>query len=149
MLGYNYKMTDIQAALGLVQLKRLDWVVEKKVEKARYYNTKIEKACGDNVKTPYVAPYATHAYMFYTIRFRNQNIRDKVAAELEKEGVETRVAFPPIHLQPLYQKLFGYKRGHLPITEQVSDTVLCLPIYPHITQKQQDHVLSTLKKAMK
>ena len=149
MLGYNYKMTDIQAALGQVQLKRLDWVLEKKVEKAGYYNTKISEALGDEIKTPYIAPYATHAYGFYTMQFKNQSTRNKVAAELEKEGVETRVAFPPIHLQPLYQNLFSYKRGHLPITERVSDTILCLPVYPHITQKQQDYVPSALKKAMK
>lgn len=149
MLGYNYRMTDIQAALGLVQLKRLDWVIKEKAEKARYYNTKIKEFFGNEIKTPYVAPYATHTYMFYTIRFKDQSTRDKAAAKLEEEGVETRIAFPPIHLQPLYQKLFSYKRGHLPITERVSDTILCLPIYPHITQKQQNYVLLTLKKVMK
>jgi len=149
MLGYNYRMTDIQAALGLVQLKRLDWVIKKKVEKATYYNKKIEETFGDEIQTPYVAPYATHAYMFYTIRFKDRKTRDKAATKLEEEGVETRVAFPPIHLQPLYRNLFGYTKGYLPITERVSDTILCIPIYPHITQKQQDYILSVIKKAMK
>lgn len=149
MLGYNYRMTDIQAALGLVQLKRLDWVIEKKVEKVAYYNRKIKEMFSDEIQTPHVAPYATHAYMFYTICFKDQKTRDRAATRLEKEGVETRIAFPPIHLQPLYQNLFGYTKGCLPITEKVSDTILCIPIYPHITQEQQDYVLSALKEALK
>lgn len=149
MLGYNYRMTDIQASLGLVQLRRLDWVVQRKAEKAAYYTERIKEMFADRIQTPYVAPYATHVYMFYTIRFKNQKTRDKAIAKLEQESIETRIAFPPIHLQPLYQKLYGYKRGYLPTTEETSDTILCLPIYPHITQEQQDYVLSSLKEALK
>jgi len=149
MLGYNYRMTDIQAALGLVQLKRLDWVVEKRVEKATYYNEYIGELFDERVQTPYVAPYATHVYMLYTIRFQNKQTREKAITKLEEKGIETCVAFPPIHLQPLYQSLYGYRSGHLPVTEKTSDTILCIPIYPHITQKQQDYVLSALKEALK
>lgn len=149
ILGYNYRMTDIQAALGLIQLKRLGWVIEKKVKKATYYNEQIQKMFSDEITTPYIVPYATHVYMFYTIRFKNKATRDKTVQKLEQKGIQTRIAFPPIHLQPLYQKLFGYKRGYLPITENTSDTILCIPIYPHITQEQQDQVLSALKEAIK
>jgi len=149
ILGYNYKITDIQASLGLVQLKRLDWVVKKKAEKATYYQGRIPKIFGESVQTPYVASYATHVYMFYPVRFQNKAARDKAMVKLEQKGIETRVAFPPIHLQPLYQSLYGYDRGFLPVTENVSDTILCLPIYPHITQKQQDYVLRALEEAIK
>ena len=149
ILGYNYKITDIQAALGLVQLKRLDWVVKKKIEKATYYDDQIAKNFGESVQIPYVAPYATHVYMFYPIRFKNQSIRDKAIDNLEQKGIETCIAFPPIHLQPLYQSLYGYDRGFLPVTENVSDTILCLPIYPHITPGEQDYVLTALEEVMK
>ena len=149
ILGYNYRMTDIQASLGLVQLKRLDWVVQEKAEKAAYYNERIKEMFTGMIQTPYVAQYATHVYMFYTIRFKNQKTRHRAVAKLEQKSVETRIAFPSIHLQPLYQKLYSYKRGYLPITEEVSDTILCLPIYPHITQEQQDHVISSLKEGLK
>ena len=148
ILGYNYRTTDIQAALGLVQLKKLSWVIKKKIEKATYYNERINNFLGDEIKTPYVAPYATHVYMFYPIRFKNKETRNKTIIKLQEKNIETRIAFPPIHLQPLYQKLYGYKRGYLPITEKVSDTILCIPIYPHITQEQQNRVLSTLEKAV-
>lgn len=149
VLGYNYRLTDIQAALGLVQLKRLDWVVEKKVEKARYYDRRISETLGDKIRVPFVAPYSTHTYMFYPVRFETKAIRDKTIIQFEKGGVEIRVSFPCIHLQPLYIDLFGYKRGFLPVTEKVSDTILCLPIYPHISREEQEYVLSVLNNALK
>lgn len=149
ILGYNYRMTDIQASLGLVQLKRLDWVIQKKAEKVAYYDERIKEMFNDIIQKPYVAPYATHVYMFYTIRFKNQATRDRAITKLEQKSIETRVAFPPIHLQPLYQNLYGYKRGFLPITEEISDTILCLPIYPHISREEQEYVLSALKDTFK
>jgi dTDP-4-amino-4,6-dideoxygalactose transaminase len=149
MLGYNYRMTDIQAALGIVQLKRLNWVIRKKAEAAEYYNQKINEIFGEEIKPPYVAPFATHVYMFYSVRFKNKNTRDKVILSLKKKGIETTVAFPPIHLQPLYRGLFGYKVGFLPITEKVSETILSLPIYPHIRRKEQDYVISALEEALR
>lgn len=149
MLGYNYRMTDIQASLGLVQLKRLDWVVEKKVECADYYNEQINTIRGNKIRTPYSAPHATHVYMFYAIKFQNKETRDKAILKLEEKLVETRVAFPPIHLQPLYRNLYGYAEGYLPVTEEVSDTILCLPIYPHISREEQQYVLSALKDTFK
>ena len=148
ILGYNYRMTDIQATLGIVQLRRLNWVIKKKAEKAAYYNKQINAKFGDEIKIPYLAPYATHAYMFYSVRFKSKEIREKAVAKLEEKNVETRIAFPPIHIQPLYKELFGYSRGYLPVTEKVADTILCLPIYPHITQKVQDYVLSAMKEAL-
>lgn len=149
ILGYNYRMTDFQAALGLVQLKRLDWIVNQKVKKAMYYNTRINEIFGADIKVPYVAPFAAHVYMFYTIRFKNKSLRDHVTQKLEESGVETRITFPSIHLQPIYKELFGYDKGSLVITEEVSDTVLSLPIYPHITGNEQDYVLSSLQEAVK
>ena len=148
-LGFNYRMTDIHASLGLVQLKRLDWVIQKKAEKAAYYDERIKEMFNDLIQTPYVAPYATHVYMFYTILFKNQATRDRAITKLEQKSIETRVAFPPIHLQLLYQNLYGYKKGYLPTTEEISDTILCLPIYPHISREEQEYVLSALKHMFK
>jgi len=149
ILGYNYRMSDILAALGRVQLKRLDRVIKRKGEKATYYNRKLNEIFGDDVRTPYVAPYATHTYMFYSIRLTHKNIRDKVAIKLRSKSVETRIAFPPIHLQPLYRNIFRYTKGYLPVTEEVSDTILSIPIYPHITQKEQDYVILSIGEVLK
>jgi len=144
-IGFNYRMTDIQAALGLVQLKRLEWVLARKIEKARYYTRRIEEL--EFVRPPYEAPYVRHTYMFYTVQFKSRELRDKAIELYEREGIETRCAFdPPIHLQPVYIRLFGYSRGYLPNTEKASDTVLSLPLFVEITGKEQDKVLEVLEK---
>jgi len=142
-------MTDFQAALGVTQLKRLEWVIHKKVERAGYYNRRIREVLNDKVLPPHLVPHATHVYMFYSARFRTGEMRDKAVVELEKKGVETRISFPCIHLQPLYQELFGYRRGALPVSEGVSDTILCLPMYPHIGVEEQEYVLSSLREVFK
>lgn len=149
MLGYNYRMSDIHAALGMVQLKRLDWVVQEKTKKARHYDRRIKEMFGDNIRPPCVVSCSNHVYMFYSIRFRKKEIRNHVIVRFEENGIETRISFPPIHLQPLYQNLFRYSRGHLPVTEAVSDTILCLPLYPHISREEQEYVLSVLGDVFK
>ena len=149
MLGYNYRMTDIQAALGITQLKKLDSVVQRKNEVAQYYTKRIGEMFSHEVAPPYVAPYAKHTYMLYTIRFTEGEKRDAVAENLEGAGIETRIAFPPIHLQPLYQTLFSFARGCLPVTEKASDTVLSIPIYAHMSREEQDYVLEKLKESFR
>lgn len=141
-LGYNYRITELQAAIGLVQLKRLPWVVERKIELAHNYD--IALANVDGVKTPYVAPYAKHTYMLYALEVKN---RDRVQQRLEEKGIETRICFPPIHLQPLYRELFGYNGGEFPITEETARKNLCIPIYPQMSNKEQNYVIDHLKKA--
>lgn len=148
MLGYNYRMTDIQAALGITQLKRLDSVIRRKNEVAHYYTKRISEVFSHEVIPPYVAPYALHTYMFYTVRFRERRKRDDVAKKLEGAGIETRIAFPSIHLQPLYQSLFNYTQGCLPVTEKASNTVLSIPIYAHMTREEQDYVLEKLRDSL-
>lgn len=142
VLGYNYRMTDIQAALGLVQIKRLDWTLQKKNEAAEYYNKNLKGF--EDIRIPHRAPYGTHSYYCYTLRFRDRELRDKIKLGLDELGVDTRIAYPPIHLQPLYRRLFGYSMGFLPVTEDVAETILSIPIYPHITREDQDYVISSL-----
>lgn len=144
ILGYNYRMTDIQAALGLVQIKRLNWTIERKKEAAEYYNKNLKEV--KDLSVPYKTPYATHAYYAYNLRFKNHRLRNETQQGLEELGVETRITFPPIHLQPLYRRLFGYSEGSLPVTENVAETILSIPIYPHITKEDQDYVISCLLK---
>jgi perosamine synthetase len=145
VLGYNYRMTDIQAALGLVQLKRLDWIIERKVEAARYYDDRLSRLSQPKVKTPWVAPYAKHTYMFYPIRFESKLQRELILGKLEQSGVDTRIHFPPIHLQPIYRALFRYSEGFLPVTEKASETVLSLPLHPQMSPEQQDYVLRVIE----
>lgn len=146
-LGYNYRMTDIQAALGLVQLKRLEWVLARKIEKAKYYTKIIEEEYGDVVRPSYEAPYVRHTYMLYTVQFKSREAREKAKELYLKKNIETRTAYdPPIHLQPVYVERFGYSKGFLPNTEKASDTVLSLPLFVELTEEQQNRILSVLKE---
>lgn len=141
ILGYNYRMTELQAAIGIVQLERLSWVIERKRELAEKYDKALANV--DGVKTPYVAMYAKHTYMMYALEVRN---RDGVQQGLEEEGIQTRICFPPIHTQPFYRERFGYKGGELPMTEEVARKNLCIPIYPQMDSKEQNYVVDHLKK---
>jgi dTDP-4-amino-4,6-dideoxygalactose transaminase len=144
MLGYNYRMTDIQASLGCSQIHRLNSVVEMKTKLAAYYDDQITKLCRD-ITVPFVKNDRTHTYMFYSVCFPSQKRRDRAQIMLEKNGIETRIAFPPIHLQPLYRELFGFTEGYLPITEDIATRTLSLPIYPMMKKTEQDYVVSILK----
>jgi len=147
MLGYNYKMTDIQAALGISQLKRLSWVIERKKEAAQYYENLLKGV--EEVTSPHVMPDCVHGYMFYTVSLP-LGLRDKVAGHLNEVGVETVIAFsPPVHLQPFYISLYGYKEGYLPTTEECSRKVLSLPMYPHIRREDQDFVVESIKGGLR
>ena len=141
-IGYNYRMTDIQAALGLAQLRKLDWILRKKEEAAKYYTELLSDVKG--VQTPYVMQDVTHTYMFYTVKFLNKDVRDSVMRHLNERGIETRIAFPPVHLQPFYRSLYGYKEGYLPVTEECARRVLSLPMYPHIRRKDQRFVVKAV-----
>lgn len=148
VLGYNYRMTDIQAALGLTQLKRLDWIIKRKAKAAEYYAEHLSELANGKVGSPHVAPYATHTYMLYPVRFQSKCERDLTSRRFAESGVEASIHFPPIHLQPLYRRLFDYSEGYLPITEKVAETILSLPLYPHITQEDQDYVLKIIQETL-
>lgn len=144
MLGYNYRMTDIQACLGISQLGRLDSIVETKRKLAKHYDDEITKHC-KNVRIPFVKDNRIHTYMFYSVYFPSKELRNRVQLVLERSGIETRVAFPPIHLQPFYRELYGFREGYLPITEDVANRILSLPIYTTMTKEEQDYVVNTIQ----
>jgi len=146
-IGYNYRMTDLQAALGISQLKKLDWILQKKQEAADYYEELLSDA--NSVKTPYIMQHAIHTYMFYTIKFVGKQERDRVMQHLNGKSIETRIAFPPIHLQPFYKALYGYEEGSLPVTEECANKVLSLPMYPHILRADQKFIVKTILEEIK
>lgn len=142
VLGYNYRMIEFQAALGIVQLGRLEDSIEGRIRIAERYSEKLSSV--REVVTPFVNPGNKHTYMLYTIRVPN---RERVRAHLEENGVETRITFPPIHLQPLYRDLYGYRGGELPVTEEVANTVLSIPMYYGLEEEKQDYVVNHLREA--
>lgn len=146
--GYNSRLDTIQAAILRVKLKYLDKWNQLRRQKAHHYNELFfnELRANNyelNIITPIEANYAHHIYYAYTIRVNN---RDELQAYLKSQGISTAIYYPvPLHLQEVYLNL-GYKRGDFPISEQLSEEVLSLPIYPELTEEQQEYVIKNIRE---
>ena len=144
-LGYKYHMNDINAALGLVQLAKLDMANKKRRAKAEYYNVHLN-GVGDivcpvlsDVESGTVS--AQHNYVIRT------KLRDKLHLYLRKHYISTGVHYMPIHLQPFYRNIFPNVK--LPVTENEWKKVLTLPLYPKLTRVEQDYIIDRIKEFFK
>ena len=145
-LGYNYRMTDVQAAIGLVQLSKLDRLIARRRALAARYDRALGSLRG--VQTPAAGAGSGHIYQSYMIRITAQASRgrDEALALLQAAGVGAKASVQAIHLEPLYQARFGKIR--LPVTEQVFREGLILPLFPSMTEAEQDHVVSTMAQLL-
>ena len=144
-IGYNYRMSELQAILCLYQLDNLEKLLRKRTKIAGWYTERLGGM--DGVEVPYVKDSARCSYYAYIIKINGIN-RDELRERLNQHGIGTSIMFHPVHLQPVYRKLFGYKEGTLPITEEMSRKVLSLPIYPKLSEDNVEYVVSALKKEM-
>jgi UDP-4-amino-4,6-dideoxy-N-acetyl-beta-L-altrosamine transaminase len=140
-LGYNYRLTDIQSALGLSQLQRAQAGLERRREIARRYN---EAFAGTSVVVRPVPDYAHHAYHLYVVEVEH---RKEVYDALRGRGIYAQVHYIPVHLQPYY-KQFGWKKGDMPNAERYYERCLSLPMYPALTDEQQDYVISAVLESV-
>jgi perosamine synthetase len=137
-LGYNFRMTDLSAALGLAQLKRLDNFTRRRRSNARYYDRHLR-----GVIVPTQAPDAFHVYHQYTVRVPDG--RDELQARLTGEGIGSAVYYPvPLHLQPFYREL-GYA-DELPKAEAASREVLSLPVWPGLKRAERERVAEAVSR---
>lgn len=140
VLGFNSRLDSLQAAILGVKLKYLDGWNKTRRQVAQRYN---DLLAGLPVTTPYESPDAYHVYHQYTIRAQQ---RDALAAYLKERGVGTMIYYPvPLHLQGLYASL-GYGEGSLPVSETASREVLSLPMYPELTEAQQQEVARAIRE---
>lgn len=143
VLGYNYRMTEIAAAIGTEQLKKLDAMNEKRIRNAELLASGVKKNAG--LEAPYVSPGAKHVFHQYTIRVKKEYgiSRDELAERLSKKGVGTGIYYPlPIHKQKLYKKL-GYK-DKLPAAEKAAKEVLSLPVHAGVGEDEINQIVSCL-----
>ena len=140
-LGYNYRITDFQAALGISQLKRLDWSIQCRNEIAKKYD---EAFKGTLVKTPYRAENITHAFHLYIIQVDSDK-RKGLYDYLRANKIFAQVLYIPAHTMPYY-KQFGWKIGDLPVAEDYYQHCLALPMYPTLTDEEQDWVIEKVKE---
>ncbi len=145
--GYKYNMTDIQAALGIHQLRRLDGFIEKRIRYARMYDEAF--ASLPELTTPLRYPDRLHAYHLYVIRLNANRLsidRAQFIEKLKEYNIGASVHYIPVHLHPFYQKEYGYKRGDLPVTEEIYDSIVSLPLYPKMTDKDVEYVINVVRE---
>ncbi|MBX7234797.1 MAG: DegT/DnrJ/EryC1/StrS family aminotransferase [Caldilineales bacterium] len=146
-LGYNYRLDEMSAALGLVQVHRLDELLGKRAQVAAWYEERLADV--EAIQTPTVAASTTRMSWFvYVVRVRPPASRNQVMTELEKVGIPSRPYFSPIHLQPFYRQRFGYEPGAFPITEELGQVSLALPFSGVMTEDEVDWVCGRLKKVV-
>lgn len=141
--GYNYRIPTMSAALGLSQMSKLDKIVKMRVSNADSMNKGISML--KEITIPTKPENSKHVYQLYTIKVKNEKTRDSLQGYLTKRGVMTKIYFNPIHLKNFYKKEYGYKRGDLPKTENISKRVLSLPMYPNLSKKDIDYITGKIK----
>jgi len=145
--GYKYNFTDLQAALGLVQLAKCDAMHTARCRIASRYTRAF--ASNSSLEVPEILPDRTTAWHLYVLRLRLEQLRidrDGLIRKLAEAGICASVHFIPLHLHPFYQNTYGYKPGDLPIAEEQYRRCLSLPIFPGMTDEEADYVIATVSE---
>ncbi len=147
LLGYNYRITDIQAALGISQMKKLEGFIARIREIAEKYGEAF--AGNPYFNIPVEKDYASSAYHLYPIRLKDKykNKKKIIFEKLRSEGLGVQVHYIPVYLQPYYQGL-GYKKGLCPGAEDFYQREISIPLYPAMRDKDARHVISKVKKCL-
>src|SRR5438132_3204071 len=145
-LGFNYRMTDIQASIGLVQIRRLDELLRIRVAKAERYNAELAKIKG--LEVPYTPPYATHTYQSYCVRLTKdcKVDREDLMSRLLKRGIATRRGVMASHLEKVYRDRVG--KVSLPVTEEAARTTMLIPLFASLTDDEQAYVIEALHEEL-
>jgi perosamine synthetase len=146
VLGYNYRLTDLQAAIGVEQMRRLDYLVSSRVILATRYNRLLSDY--HQLQTPYVPSYADPNFQSYAIALNDDCgiERDRFWQTLLEAGVAAKRGVMAIHREPSYTETYGDQS--LPITEKASDSSLLLPIFPQMTMAEQDFIVAAVRTAL-
>lgn len=143
-LGYNYRITDVQCALGLSQLKKLDSFVDKRRQLVDRYNKAFEKC--EEIVTPYQMDGCNNSYHLYVIRLKTKD-RKEIFEKLREAGIGVNVHYIPVNTQPYYIKYYeehGIENPVCPNANEYYNTAISLPLYPELTLEQQDYVIDKL-----
>ncbi|MDQ7822511.1 MAG: UDP-4-amino-4,6-dideoxy-N-acetyl-beta-L-altrosamine transaminase [Candidatus Eremiobacteraeota bacterium] len=149
-LGHNFRLTDIQAALGLSQMKKLKSFILRRREIVEKYNSVFQEL--DFVRIPVEADDSFSAYHLFVLQidFERLNKRRKdVMDELLKRSVGTQVHYIPVHLQPYYRNKYGYKRGDYPVSENYYSRALTIPLFPKMTDAEVDYVIQNVLQVLR
>ncbi len=147
-LGFNFRMNDLQATLGISQLKNLDSFVSKRNDIADSYNRKLNS---DLIKTPFVNNNNYSSFHLYVIRLKNERINKThkdIFKNLRKSGIGVNLHYIPVHLHPYYKKL-GFKEGDFPNAEDYAQSAISIPMFPGLKTKEQNKVIKIINEIVK
>ena len=148
-LGYNYRLTDFQCALGLSQLKKIDRFIRRRREIVKKYNDAFKNI--RELITPAEKDYISSAFHIYVIQLHLDRLktgRKEIFEALQKAGIGVQVHYVPVHLQPFYMNKFGYKKGGFPIAEKYYEKAITLPLFPKMTNKDVKDVVNAVKRTI-
>jgi len=146
-LGFNYRLDEMSAALGLSQLSRIEELLESRCQAAAIYAEYLRHIPGVRLFTP-VKMTTRLSWFVVIIRLEQGISRNAVIEDLRRNGIPTRIYFSPIHLQPFFKERFGYREGDFPITERVANTTLALPFHSRISRSDIEYVTTCLRAAI-
>lgn len=145
--GYKYNMNNIQGALGVEQLKKLEQFIVKRRALAQHYTMLLKEVSG--IITPIEKNYTRHAYHLYPLLLNTDKVsRDQFIAKLKEYNIGTSVHFIPLHLHPFYQKKYNFNRGDFPIAEWLFEREVSLPMYPGMTLQDVEYVVNAIKEIL-
>lgn len=146
-LGFNYRLGELNAALGLSQLSRIEQILERRDRVSKFYEERLRRL--DSVRLLSPAATTTRLSWFVLVVRLDPTIpRVAVIEQLDKSGVPSRAYFAPIHLQPFYRERFEFREGDFPVTERVASSMLALPFYTNMEESQVEYVVNCLDQAI-
>ncbi len=142
-LGYNYWISDINASLGISQLKKINKFIKKRNEIAKMYNRNLQNL---PIYLPKIKKGNLSTFHLYVIKLKNNNVKyyNNIFSKLLKKGIDVNLHYLPVHLHPYYKKL-GFKSGDYPVSEKHAKSAISLPIYFDLNKKQLRHIIKTVK----
>lgn len=152
ILGYNYRLDEMSAALGYIQMIRSRQILQKRQKIVNIYNTLLNRELADMIDTPYKSPGCSINYFVYVIQLKprfKQVDRDQIIKQLSAKGIAASNYFPPIHLQPFYRQQFHYKQNDFPVTENISQRTIALPFYSNLTTAELKYIVKSLAAILK
>jgi len=145
-IGYNYRISEVESALGLVQLKKLEQNNEKRGDATKSYRDQLKNVSG--ISVPFQDYDQKPSYHILPILLKENISREKVVEGLKVKGIQTSVHYPPVHLFSKYRQMFAYKEGMLPRTELVGQHEVTLPLYPMLTEEDIQYIIDFLKEVL-
>jgi len=148
-LGYNYRLDELSCALGIAQLKRINEIFRKRERVAKLYNERFKDFL--EIEIPHIAKNVKMSWFVYVIKISKKysgKDRDKIIGKMVKMGIQCSNYFQPIHLQPFYQKMYGYKPGDFPICENLSRRTIALPFFNNLKEREINRIVKKLKETI-